>query len=107
MPRWCEGWRKRRWILFYTAIPAVGCVALTPFGLGWIYLAGAIVLERAVPGLRGAALSQAQQGAARRCSSTRSGTWRESLQSWPLTVCSSAEIRASERGTLISGEPDR
>ncbi|MDQ2651533.1 MAG: heme o synthase [Chloroflexota bacterium] len=35
----------RRQILFYTAILAVGCVALTPFGLGWIYLVGAIVLN--------------------------------------------------------------
>ena len=35
----------RRQILFYTVILAVGCVALTPFGLGWIYLVGAIVLN--------------------------------------------------------------
>ena len=35
----------RRQILFYTVILAVGCVALTPFGLGWIYLAGALVLN--------------------------------------------------------------
>jgi heme o synthase len=35
----------RRQILLYTVILGVGCVALTPFGLGWIYLAGAIVLN--------------------------------------------------------------
>lgn len=35
----------RRQILFYTVILALGCVALTPFGLGWIYLVGAIVLN--------------------------------------------------------------
>jgi protoheme IX farnesyltransferase len=35
----------RRQILLYTVILALGCVALTPFGLSWIYLAGAIVLN--------------------------------------------------------------
>lgn len=35
----------RRQILLYTVILAVGCIALTPFGLGWIYLLGAIVLN--------------------------------------------------------------
>ncbi len=35
----------RRQILFYTVILAVGCVALTPFGLGWIYLVGALILN--------------------------------------------------------------
>ena len=35
----------RRQILLYTVILAVGCIALTPFGLGWIYLVGAIVLN--------------------------------------------------------------
>jgi len=35
----------RRQILLYTVILGVGCVALTMFGLGWIYLAGAIVLN--------------------------------------------------------------
>jgi protoheme IX farnesyltransferase len=35
----------RRQILLYTVILAVGCVALTPFGLGWIYLVGAVVLN--------------------------------------------------------------
>ncbi|MEZ4561876.1 MAG: heme o synthase [Thermomicrobiales bacterium] len=35
----------RRQILLYTVILAVGCLALTPFGLGWIYLVGAIVLN--------------------------------------------------------------
>ena len=35
----------RRQILLYTVILGVGCIALTPFGLGWIYLAGAIVLN--------------------------------------------------------------
>jgi protoheme IX farnesyltransferase len=35
----------RRQILLYTVILAVGCVALTPFGLGWVYLVGAIALN--------------------------------------------------------------
>jgi len=35
----------RRQILLYTVILAVGCIALTPFGLGWIYLVGAIALN--------------------------------------------------------------
>jgi protoheme IX farnesyltransferase len=35
----------RRQILLYTVILAVGCIVLTFFGLGWIYLAGAIILN--------------------------------------------------------------
>ncbi|MCA9878970.1 MAG: UbiA family prenyltransferase, partial [Thermomicrobiales bacterium] len=35
----------RRQVLLYTILLAATCLALTPFGLGWIYLAGALVLN--------------------------------------------------------------
>ena len=67
----------RRQIVIYTVGLALLCVALTPLGLGWIYLAVGSDPQRNLSLVRHPSLFPTRASAwPGRCSSFRSGTWR-------------------------------